>query len=157
MCGFSSHHAHGSRKSPKNYRARSTTDPTRARRASVKEGTTLLALTYGHANFWMRLLPASATKTFPLPSTATPSGTLNCPSPLPALPHLVRKVPVVSNFWTRLLLESATKTFPLPSTATPTGAENCPSPLPALPHLVTKVPVFENSWMRLLTVSATKT
>src|SRR5206468_555761 len=45
-----------------------------------------------HANFWMRLLPESATKTFPLPSTATPSGpVLNCPSPLPRLPHLVTK------------------------------------------------------------------
>src|SRR5437667_4748931 len=89
------------------------------------------------ANFWMRLLP-SATKTFPLPSTATPSGSRNCPSPLPWLPHFVRKVPVFVNFWIRLLPESATKTCPLPSTATPSGSRSCPSPLPWLPHLVTK-------------------
>src|SRR5262245_42607323 len=28
-------------------------------------------------------------KTFPLPSTAAPSGALNCPSPLPELPQVV--------------------------------------------------------------------
>src|SRR5438445_4026667 len=89
-----------------------------------------------HANFWIRLLP-SATKTFPLPSTATPVGKLNCPSPLPGQPHFVRKVPVFVNFWMREL-KSATKTFPLPSTATPVGLANCPSPPPWLPHLVTK-------------------
>jgi hypothetical protein len=27
---------------------------------------------FGHANFWMRALLLSVTKTFPLPSTATP-------------------------------------------------------------------------------------
>ena len=79
----------------------------------------------------MRLLPVSATKTFPLPSTATPVGPLNCPSPVPELPHMVRKVPVFVNFWMRELPRSATKTFPLPSTATPTGPV-------VLPHLVTK-------------------
>src|SRR5437016_12379854 len=42
-------------------------------------------------NFWMRLLPSSTTKTFPLPSTATPTGPMNCPSPLPMLPHVVTK------------------------------------------------------------------
>src|SRR5215470_4940601 len=42
-------------------------------------------------NFWMRLLPVSTTKTFPLASTATPKGLLNCPSPVPKLPHVVRK------------------------------------------------------------------
>src|SRR3989442_2383597 len=89
-----------------------------------------------HANFWIRLLP-SATKTFPLPSTATPVGKLNCPSPLPWLPHFVRKVPVFVNFWMPEL-KSATKTFPLPSTATPAGLANCPSPRPWLPPFVSK-------------------
>src|SRR5438045_6679748 len=65
---------------------------------------------------------------------------LNCPSPLPAVPHLVTKLPMLSNFWTRLLLKSATKTFPPSSTARPTGLLNCPSPLPLLPHSVRKVP-----------------
>src|SRR5438094_569436 len=113
----------------------------------------------GHANFWTRLLSQSATKTFPLPSTATPTGTLNCPSPLPVLPHLLRKVPVSVNFWMRLLPlpASATKTFALASAARAKGQLNCPSPLPRLPHLVRKVPVFVNFWMRRLLPSATKT
>src|SRR5437870_10747626 len=81
-------------------------------------------------NFWMRSLRASATKTFPLPSTATPKGRANCPSPLPELPHVVRKAPVFVNFWMRALSWLATKTFPLPSTATPAGEANCPFPLP---------------------------
>src|SRR3989442_794730 len=65
---------------------------------------------------------------------------MNCPSPLPPLPHLVRKVPLFVNFWMRLLLPSTTKTFPFPSTAMPSVPLNCPSPLPGLPHLVTKTP-----------------
>src|SRR6266446_4632426 len=88
----------------------------------------------------MRLLKTSATKTFPLTSTATPMVAVNCPSPLPPLPHLMRKVPVFVNFWMRLLKRSVTKTFPLPSTAMPSSPLNCPSPLPALPHLVRKPP-----------------
>src|SRR5438093_533801 len=105
----------------------------------------------------MRSLPWSATKTCPLPSTATPTGPANWPGPLPALPHVVRKVPPLSNFWMRSLPSSATKTFPLPSTATPTGPPNCPGPLPALPHVVRKVPPLSNFWMRSLPSSATKT
>src|SRR5205823_14903303 len=100
------------------------------------------------ANFWIRLLP-SATKTFPLPSTATPVGLANCPSPLPWLPHSVRKVPVFVNFWMRSLVKSATKTFPLPSTATPVGL--------AKPHSVRQVPALVNFWMRKLPLSLTKT
>src|SRR5207245_661289 len=94
-------------------------------------------------NFWTRQLgPLSVTKTFPVPSTATASGLVNCPSPLPRLPHLVRKVPAFVNFWTRWLLLSATKTFPIASTVRIKGLLicellNCPSPLPALPHFVT--------------------
>src|SRR5438094_7036849 len=91
-------------------------------------------------NFWMRSFCRSATKTFPLPSTAGPTGLLNCPSPLPKLPHLVRNVPVFVNFSISWLFRSLTKTFPPPSTATLLGALNCPSPLPALPHVVRKVP-----------------
>src|SRR5947208_353185 len=112
---------------------------------------------YGHANFWMRLLSRSPTKTFPLPSTATPQGTLNCPSPLPPLPHFVMNVPMSVNFWTLALSLSATKTFALASAATPKGKLNCPSPLPRLPHLVRKVPVFVNFCTRRLLPSATKT
>src|SRR6516164_3578374 len=44
-------------------------------------------------NFSMRLLPLSATKTFPFESTAMASGSKNCPSPLPGLPNAPRKVP----------------------------------------------------------------
>jgi hypothetical protein len=47
-------------------------------------------------NIWTRLLLRSATTTLPLPSTATPVGPLNCPSALPRLPHVVRKVPHAS-------------------------------------------------------------
>jgi hypothetical protein len=41
----------------------------------------------------MRWLPVSATKTLPFRSTATASGSKNCPSPLPWLPNLPRKAP----------------------------------------------------------------
>src|SRR5207248_9375021 len=112
----------------------------------------------------MRLLTLSATKTFPLPSTAGPLGPLNCPSAQPEIPawhedvqvskavipcctaqaKVTRKVPVFVNFWMRLLPLSATKTLPLPSTATPMGKLNCPSPLPELPHLVRKVHELAN-------------
>src|SRR5437016_723911 len=130
----------------------------------------------GQTNFWMRLLVVSATKTFPLPSTATPKGSKNCPSPEPEIPawheevqvskaaipsctpqaKVKRKVPVFVNFWMRLLPLSATKTLPLPSTATPRGPLNCPLPEPGLPHMVRRAPAFVNFWMRLLSVSATK-
>src|SRR6266404_1985034 len=46
-------------------------------------------------NFWIRLLPKSATNPFPLPSTATPTGPLNCLSMLPVVPHFVRNAPQV--------------------------------------------------------------
>src|SRR5262249_16796358 len=71
---------------------------------------------YGHANFWIRLLMGaaslgsapSATKTLPFPSMPIPCGLVNCPSPLPALPHLVRNAPSFVNFWMRRLLSSST-------------------------------------------------
>src|SRR5258705_22135 len=85
----------------------------------------------------MRAFPESATKTVPLPSTATPHGKLNCPSPLPTLPHFVKNVPLLSNFSMRALTTSVTNTLPLASTAMPDGLLNCPFPLPKLPHLVT--------------------
>src|SRR5207245_639009 len=91
-------------------------------------------------NFWMRSLWVSATKTLPLPSTATPPGMVNFPSPLPAVPHVLSKAAAFVNFWMRLLPVSTTKTFPLPSTATPKGPSNCPSPLPELPHVVRNLP-----------------
>ena len=49
----------------------------------VVEVVVVVVLGLGQANFWMRALPASATKTFPFPSTATPKDPLNCPCPLP--------------------------------------------------------------------------
>src|SRR5439155_11124742 len=108
----------------------------------------------GQTNFWMRSLLISATKTFPLPSTATPKGALNCPSPEPKIPawheevqvskaampsctpqpKVSRKVPVFVNFWMRLLPWSATKTFPLPSTVRRGGCWDCLSAVPKLPH-----------------------
>jgi len=33
---------------------------------------------------------------------------MNCPSPEPSLPQVVRKVPLASNFWMRKLFASAT-------------------------------------------------
>src|SRR5262245_19472883 len=90
---------------------------TRERAGSRVELLCRVAL-YGHANFWMRALPESATKTSPLLFTATPVGESNSPSPLPELPHSVRNVPVFVNVWMWLEL-SATKTFPLPFTAMP--------------------------------------
>ena len=46
----------------------------------------------------------STTYTAPAESVAMPVGpTLNWPSPVPDVPHLVRKAPVELNFCTRLL------------------------------------------------------
>ena len=39
-------------------------------------------------NFWSRLFPSSDTKMFPLPSTATPRGLINSPSPEPWDPNI---------------------------------------------------------------------
>src|SRR5439155_3352 len=41
----------------------------------------------------MRALSESVTNTFPLPSTATPTGNLNCAFPEPLVPQVVRNVP----------------------------------------------------------------
>jgi len=51
------------------------------------------------ANFWMRLLPRSATKTFPLASTAIPdrSGIGTGRPRCLGRPHLVTKAPVFVN------------------------------------------------------------
>jgi hypothetical protein len=98
----------------------------------------------------------SVTKTFPPPSTATPFGSMNCPSAVPLLPQVVRNVPVLVNFWMRLAAPgvqglpthstSVTKTFPLPSTATSRGIWNCPFPVPKLPHEVRSLPLLSNFW-----------
>src|SRR5215813_1452887 len=87
---------------------------------------------------------------------ATARGPLNCPPPIPSVPQLVRKVPLLSNFWMRLLLRSATKTLPPASTAIPKGDWNCPAALPMLPHWREKVPLLMNFSMTLLPLSATK-
>ena len=61
-------------------------------------------------NFWIRLLPVSATMTLSWEPVATSSVvvTPNWPFPVPAVPHLVMNVPEESNFWIRLLPASAT-------------------------------------------------
>ena len=89
------------------------------------------------------LVPWSATKTLPLPSTATPEGWVN---PLPIVFTIeldVTTPPTAAISFTALLFWSATKTLPLPSTATPEGLLN---PLPivftiVLPGKVTSGPV----------------
>lgn len=48
---------------------------------------------------WMRLLPQSATMMFPLESTATPVGALNCPLPSPWEPNLKRNSPSALYTW----------------------------------------------------------
>lgn len=48
---------------------------------------------------WMRLLPQSATMMFPLESTATPVGALNCPLPSPCEPNLKRNSPSALYTW----------------------------------------------------------
>ena len=73
------------------------------------------------SNFWIRLLPLSATHTLPVASVATPYGPLNCPFAVPNDPNLARNTPFASNFWIRLLPVSATYTFPAKSVATPAG------------------------------------
>ena len=51
---------------------------------------------------------AGLVNALPAESVATPSGSSNCPSPLPKVPHCSRKVPVASNFWIRSFSVSAT-------------------------------------------------
>src|SRR6202046_5629436 len=73
------------------------------------------------------LLPVSATKTLPLPSTATPEGSLN-PPPIVFTIELDETTPPTATIsFTKLLPMSVTKTLPLPSTATLKGSLN---PLP---------------------------
>lgn len=48
---------------------------------------------------WIRLLPQSATMMFPLESTATPVGALNCPLPSPCEPNLKRNSPSALYTW----------------------------------------------------------
>lgn len=48
---------------------------------------------------WIRLLPQSATMMFPLASTATPVGALNCPFPSPWEPNLNRNSPSALYTW----------------------------------------------------------
>ena len=119
----------------------------------------------------MRLLLWSATNTFPLASTVTPIGALNCAAapvsstqPASPLPASVVTTPADVTFRMRLLLWSATKIFPLASTVTPVGALNCaaapvPSANPAvpLPASVVTTPPGVIFLMRLLISSATKT
>ena len=45
-------------------------------------------------------------------STATPTGSLNCPSRVPTTPNWPRNLPLRSNFWTRLLPVSETSRLP---------------------------------------------
>ena len=41
----------------------------------------------------------SVTYTLPSDATAAPRGEKNCPSPVPAVPHLLTNTPVAVNFW----------------------------------------------------------
>ena len=77
-------------------------------------------LTVG-VNTCMRLFCESATYIFPVLSTATPDGTLNWPSPEPAVPTANWNVPLASNTCMRLVFESATYMIPVLPTATPHG------------------------------------
>ena len=77
--------------------------------------------------FRMVLLPVSATKTLPAPSTAMPWGSLKraaapVPSALPdepAVPASVVTTPARRDLPDGVVAVSATKTLPAPSTATP--------------------------------------
>ena len=71
-------------------------------------------------NFWMRWLPVSATYTLPEASTAMPMGPLNCPAPLPVVPHEVSRVP--AEVYLNTASPLSTKTFP-PIVAIPIGRE----------------------------------
>ena len=66
---------------------------------------------------------------------ATPDGRVNWLVPLPAVPHLVMKVPIGRNFSTRLLVASTTTTLsegPIArSSGTVAVGPNWPSPVPA--------------------------
>ena len=76
----------------------------------------------------------SATQTDPSGATATPSGALNCPAPVPLDPNCEEYVPAEVSTCTRSLPVSATQRLPAPSTATPDGWRNCPFPLPYDPN-----------------------
>src|SRR5581483_3023875 len=110
-------------------------------------------------NFSTRLFVGSTTTTLSEAPIARSSGVVvvgpNCPSPVPALPHLVTKAPEEVNSWIRLLPESATYRLLDESTAMPVGVANWPFPLPALPHAVTKAPDELNFWIWLPSLSTT--
>src|ERR1700730_6162378 len=55
------------------------------------------------SNTWIRLLPRSATYTFPLASEVIECGVLNCPCPVPGSPHDFTQSPFLSYFATREL------------------------------------------------------
>ena len=59
-------------------------------------------------NFWTRRFWKSATYTPPAAAGATPDAPMNCPSPVPDVPHLALNAPLGSNRCTRLLPLSAT-------------------------------------------------
>src|SRR3954462_4327150 len=92
------------------------------------------------SNLAIRLLPMSATYTFPTPSAATSSGLDSCPGPAPEEPHFATKPPFGVNTWIRLLAESATATFPFGSVATPHGLLSWPSAAPGVPHAFRRLP-----------------
>ena len=87
-------------------------------------------------NFWMRLLPLSATYTLPEESIATPNGALNSPLAEPAEPQVLIKVPPLLNTWTRWLRTSATNTLPDLSRAIPSGNSNWPVAEPSVPQVL---------------------
>ena len=59
-------------------------------------------------NFWIRRFWKSATYTPPAEASARPGAPMNCPSPVPDVPHFALKAPLGANRCTRLLPLSAT-------------------------------------------------
>src|ERR1039457_3865884 len=101
-------------------------------------------------NSRMRLLLVSAMKTFPFPSTATPSGAINAaevaspPSPLKPgvpLPATVLIVPAGVTIRMRSLPLSTMNRLPAPSTATSQGSNNSAEVAGPLSPLKPRVPL----------------
>ncbi len=82
----------------------------------------------------------SSTYTSPVRGeTNRPDGEVNCPSPVPRLPHFVRNAPSRPNFCTRVFPVSETYT-PVASAAMPIAPESRPSPVPGEPQAASRAP-----------------
>src|SRR4029077_20024605 len=106
------------------------------------------------SNSWRRWLPSSATQTWPAGSTATASGCLNCPLPVPSVPNWRTSVSPDSLIsTTRLCLQSATQTLPPRPTGIPVGSI---APSPVGLTTLTNSPFSFSSSIRSLKVSETQ-